>query len=141
MQMGAEGCGGCGGVQRVWVCGGCGGMRRVRSALTSSRCSRYSPTLMSVLCSGGSLGSKPASFLILAMASFSDLASTTSTTRSEMINRLEGSMLRIVEGALADRRVEQITVVYSCNSKSVTAFHLAAELFYFSSLLQHLHTN
>eukprot|EP00964_Phaeocystis_antarctica_P141218 scaffold106196_cov69-Phaeocystis_antarctica.AAC.1 len=76
---------------------------------------------MSVLCSGGSLGSKPASFLILAMASFSDLASTTSTTRSEMINRLEGSMLKIVEGALADRRVEQITVVYSCNSKSPAA--------------------
>ena len=106
MQMGAEGCGGCGGVQRVWVCGGCGGMRRVRSALTSSRCSRYSPTLMSVLCSGGSLGSKPASFLILAMASFSDLAST-STTRSE-INRQEGSMRIIVyDGALMDRRVEQ----------------------------------
>ena len=69
----------------------CGG------ALTSKRL-RYSPLLplspMSVLCSGGSLGSKPASFLILAMASFSDLAST-STTRSE-INRQEGSMRIIV---------------------------------------------
>ena len=69
----------------------CGG------ALTSKRL-RYSPllplSLMSVLCSGGSLGSKPASFLILAMASFSDLAST-STTRSE-INSQEGSMRIIV---------------------------------------------
>ena len=78
---------------------GCGGLWRVKIALTSSRCSMYSPTLMSVLCSGGSLGSKPASFLILAIASFSDLAST-STTRSE-INRLEGSM-RIVAEATSD---------------------------------------
>ena len=64
--------------------GSCGG------ALTSKR-SRYSP--MSVLCSGGSLGSKPASFLILAIASsFSDEASSTPTTRSQ-ISRLG----RIVE--------------------------------------------
>ena len=48
---------------------------------------------MSVLCSGGSLGSKPASFLILAIASsFSDEASSTPTTRSQ-ISRLG----RIVE--------------------------------------------
>ena len=40
---------------------------------------------MSVLCSGGSLGSKPASFLILAIASsFSDEASSTPTTRSRL---------------------------------------------------------
>ena len=103
------GCGGGGGGGRgegVEGVEGCGGRRawrawrvsrvvwRVQIALTSSRCSRYSPTLMSVLCSGGSLGSKPASFLILAMASFSDLAST-STTRSE-INSQEGSMRIIV---------------------------------------------
>ena len=63
--------------------GSCGG------ALTFKR-SRYSP---SVLCSGGSLGSEPASFLILAIASsFSDEASSTPTTRSQ-ISRLE----RIVE--------------------------------------------
>jgi hypothetical protein len=88
-----------GGVEGVEGVEGCGGLWRVKIALTSSRCSMYSPTLMSVLCSGGSLGSKPASFLILAIASFSDLAST-STTRSE-INRLEGSM-RIVAEATSD---------------------------------------
>ena len=60
-------------------------------ALTANKLSRCSPTLVSVLCSGGSLGSKPpAFFLILAIASFSD-EPLTSTTKSE-ISRLLGKM-------------------------------------------------
>ena len=61
-------------------------------ALTANKLSRCSPTLVSVLCLRGSLGSKPASFLILAIASFSDEPLT--TTKSE-VSRLERRM-RIV---------------------------------------------
>jgi len=43
---------------------------------------------MSVLCSGGSLGSKPAFFLVLAIASLISDESLTATRKSE-INRLE----------------------------------------------------
>ena len=62
-------------------------------ALTANKLSRCSATLVSVLCLRGSLGSKPASFLILAIASFSDEPLT--TTKSE-VSRLERRM-RIVK--------------------------------------------